>query len=81
MQGQIVCDTDVGPRIGSCEVLVTICQSQARDNPLGVGTIPRDPNVHISGGTGLSVNRNSETPMRRYLTWCALGNFKNPEKS
>ena len=67
MQGQIVCDTDVGPRIGSCEVLVTICQSEARDNPLGVGTIPRDPNVHISGGKGLSVNRNSEAPNEEIL--------------
>ena len=67
MQGQIVCDTVVGPRIGSCEVLVTICQSEARDNPLGVGTIPRDPNVHISGGTGLSVNRNSEAPNEEIL--------------
>jgi hypothetical protein len=48
--------------LGNCEVLVTICQSEARDNPLGVGTIPSDPYVHISGGTGLSVNRNSEAP-------------------
>ena len=53
--------------LGNCEVLVTICQSEARDNPLGVGTIPRDPNVHISGGTGLSVNRNSEAPNEEIL--------------
>jgi hypothetical protein len=46
---------------------VTTCQSGARDNPLGVGTIPRDPNVHIGGGKGLSVNRNSEAPNEEIL--------------
>jgi len=34
---------------------------------IGVGTIPRNPNIHICGSTGVSVNRNSEAPYKEVL--------------